>query len=237
MPIVIFNNFTNRDKVNAVDRLISGGTPSQDFFFMVVLSILTATFGLLLNNSAIIIGSMLIAPILYPILSLSLGITMSDPLLISRSFWTLMKSYALSITAANIATLMFSSELSRVTEEIVLRAHPSLASVVVAIIVGFAASFALVKPQLNETLPGIAISVSLIPPMAVTGIGIARFDWALVSGSFLLFLVNIIGVIFASMITFSLMNFYGQRKDVDETIKKEDVKIERDKKKVENSKS
>lgn len=230
MPLVIFNNSKNKDKTMAVERLVAGSTPSQDFFFMVVLSILTATFGLLLNNSAIIIGSMLIAPILYPVLSLSLGITMSDTNLISRSFWTLTKSYALSITAANLTALLFSSQLAQVTEEILVRARPSLASLAVAVIVGFAGSFALVKPQLSEILPGIAISVSLIPPMAVTGIGIARFDWTLVSGSFLLFLVNTIGVVFASMVTFSLMNFYRQRTKADKTIKKEDEKVVKEQK-------
>lgn len=232
MPITVFTNFTEKDKVNAVERLISGGTPSQDFFLMVVLSILTATFGLLLNSSAIIIGSMLIAPILYPVLSLSLGIIMADYKVISRSFWTLVKSVVLGAAFANMATLVFSSQFSGITEEIASRAEPSLVSVIVAIIAGLAASFALVKPQLNETLPGIAISVAMIPPIAVMGIGIAELNWQLVSGSFLLFLVNTIGVVFASMIVFSLMNFYGQKQEADKTIKKEDRKIKSDIKKA-----
>ena len=232
MPVTVFTNFTEKDKTSAVERLISGSTPSQDFFLMVVLSILTAAFGLLMNSGAIIIGSMLIAPILYPVLSLSLGIIMSDNKLISRSFWTLVKSSSLSITASFLATLLFATQFSQITPEIASRAQPSLTSVIVAIIAGFAASFALVKPQLSETLPGIAISVSLIPPLAVTGIGIAEFNWQLISGSFLLFVVNAIGVVFASMVTFSLMNFYSQRKEADKTLEKEERKIEKDIKKA-----
>jgi uncharacterized hydrophobic protein (TIGR00271 family) len=232
MAITIFSSLTNKDKVVAVDRLIKGSTPSQDFFFMTVLSVLTATFGLLLNNAAVIIGSMLIAPILYPVLSLSLGIIMSDFKVISRSFWTITKSVSLGVTATFLATLLFSTQFSETTTEIASRAHPSLTYVIIAIIAGFAASFALVKPQLNETLPGVAISVALIPPLAVTGIGIARFNWNLISGSFLLFLVNTVGVVFASMITFSLMNFYAQRYKADITIKKEETKIRRDIKKA-----
>lgn len=232
MPVTVFTNFTERDKTNAIERLISGGTPSQDFFLMVSLSILTATFGLLLNSGAIIIGSMLIAPILYPVLSLSLGIIMADFHLISRSFWTLSKSVMIGAFFAAAATLLFSSQFSLLTEEITSRAEPSLVSVMIAIVAGFAASFALVKPQLNETLPGIAISVAMIPPIAVIGIGVAKLDWNLVSGSFLLFVVNTIGVIFASMITFSLMNFYSQRREAEATIKKEERKLEFDKKKA-----
>lgn len=179
---------------------------------------------------------MLIAPILYPILSLSLGIIMADYSLISRSFWTITKSVLLGVTFANIATLLFSSQLTGVTSEIASRAHPSLVSVMIAILAGLAASFALVKRQLNETLPGVAISVSLIPPVAVMGIGIARLDWGLVSGSFLLFAVNLIGVIFASMVTFSLMNFYSQKSEAEKTIVKEERKVEAEVKKAEKKK-
>ncbi len=99
-------------------------------------------------------------------------------------------------------------------------------------IAGLAGSFALVKPQLSETLPGIAISVALIPPIAVVGIGLARFNWEIISGSLLLFLVNAIGVVFASMMTFSLMNFYVKRHEADKVVKKEDKKIEKEKEKA-----
>ena len=230
--LILFNNLTEKDKTKAVERLISGSTPSQDFFFMIILSILTATFGLLLNNVAVIIGSMLIAPILYPILSLSLGVIMSDFKLISRSFYTILKSSIFGIGAATLVTLLFSSQFTEVTSEIVSRVEPSLAYAIIAVIAGFAGSFALVKPQLNETLPGIAISVALIPPLAVTGIGIANFNWTIISGSLLLFLVNAIGVMFASMITFSLMNFYVKRAQAEKNVEEEDEKIEKQKEKA-----
>lgn len=236
MVLLLFNNLTRKDKSQAVEHLITASTPRQDFFFMIILSILMATFGLLLDNSAIIIGSMLVAPMLYPILSLALGITISDQGLMSRSFYTILKSAGIGIAAAIAVTLLFSSQFSQITPEITSRAHPSLSYVIVAIISGLAGSFALVKPRLNDTLPGIAISVALIPPLAVVGIGIAEFDWELVSGSLLLFIVNTIGVIFASMLTFSMMNFYANREKAEETIKKEDAKVERQKKKVEEEK-
>lgn len=236
MPIIIFQSPTGKDKTGAVERLISGSTPSQDFFLMIIFSVLTATFGLLLNNVAIIIGSMLIAPMLYPILSFSLGITMSDPLVISRSFYTIIKSLVFGIVFAALATLLFSSQFEGITPEIISRTHPTISYLVIAVIAGFAASFALVKPQLSETLPGIAISVALIPPIAVTGIGIAWLNWSIISGSLLLFMVNTLGVIFAGIITFSLMNFYVKRKKADEVVKKEDQKIKKEIRKAEKEK-
>ena len=235
MVVVLFNNLTKKDKDRAIERLIKGGTPSQDFLLMTVLSILTATFGLLLNNVAIIIGSMLIAPILYPVLSLSLGIIMADFDLISRSFYTILKSIAFGAIVAALATLLFSSHFPEVTPEITSRIHASLPYFIVAMIAGFAGSFALVKPQLSETIPGIVISVALIPPMAVLGIGLARFNWKIISGSLQFFLVNAIGVIFASMLTYSLMNFYVEKREAKVTVEKEDKRIEREEKKVEKA--
>lgn len=237
MILVLFNTLTNKDKTEAIERLIKGSTPRQDFFLMIILSILTATFGLLLNNTAIIIGSMLIAPMLYPLLSLSLGIIMSDFKLISRSFYTILKSMAFAVAAAAVATLLFSSQFPNLSPIVFTMTQATLPYVVVAIIAGLAGSFALVKPHLNETLPGIAISVALIPPLATVGIGLARFNWPIISGSLLLFLINAIGVMFASMITFSLMNFYVKRREAQETVKKEDAKVERDHKRAEKAKA
>lgn len=235
MVLVLFKNLTNKDKSNAVERLIKGSTPSQDFFFMIILSILTATFGLLLNNVAVIIGSMLIAPMLYPILSLALGITMSDPRLIFRSLFTVTKSFAFGVAVAALATLIFDHQSSEFTSEIVLRIKPDLAHIAIAVVAGLAGSFAFVKPQLNETLPGIAISVALIPPVAVVGIGIAKINFVLIGGASLLFLINSLGVTSASIVTFSLMDFYVKRREAKETVRKEDKKVELVAKRLESS--
>lgn len=218
---MLFNNLTHEDKSNAIEHLIESSTPRQDFFLMVMLSILMATFGLLANSAAVIIGSMLIAPILNPILSLSLGVVMADGRLISRSFYTIIKSLAFGIAAAALVTLFFQPKFE-LTSEIMLRTQPSLLYAAIAVVAGLAASFALIKPQLSETLPGVAISVALIPPLAVTGIGIARLDWNIISSSFILFLINAVGIIFASMVVFSLMHLYVSRRVASETIEKEE---------------
>jgi uncharacterized hydrophobic protein (TIGR00271 family) len=221
MVFVLFNRLSERDKGNAIKKLIYESTPDQDFFLMMILSILMATFGLLINSVAVIIGSMLIAPILSPILSLSLGVVMADPKLISRSFYTIIKSLAYGISAAAIITLLFNSQYQN-TSEIIARTEPSMIYAAIAVIAGLAASFAIIMPEIGASLPGVAISVALIPPIAVTGIGVARFDWHIISNSFLLFAINAAGIVFASMIIFSMMNLYGKRKVVASAVKKED---------------
>lgn len=230
MALVLFNNLTEKDKSNAIENLIVESTPRQDFFLMVILSVVMAAFGLLINNMAVIIGSMLIAPILYPILSLSLGVVIADFKLISRSFYTLIKSVVFGIAAAALIALFFAQDYEMYFVE------PSLISVMIAIVAGLAASFALIKPQLSETLPGVAISVTLIPPLAATGIGIAKFDWNIISDSFVLFLANAIGIIFASMIVFSLMHLYIRRVEARKAIKKEEKAVKQEIDKAEKEK-
>ena len=83
------NTLSEADKSKAVEKLITDSTPDFDFFLLMTLSMLMATFGLLIDSAAVVIGSMLIAPLLSPILSFSLGIVMSDSKLISRSFYTI----------------------------------------------------------------------------------------------------------------------------------------------------
>ena len=116
------------------------------------------------------------------------------------------------------------------------RVEPSLTYFFVAIIAGFAVSYSLVRPDLSATLPGIVVAVALISPLAVVGYGIAKFDWSIASGAFTLFLINVIGIIFASSLSFSLMNLYVKRKVAEKTIKKEEKRLEEEKELTENAK-
>lgn len=227
-----FRAISGTDKSNAVEKLISDSTPDFDFFLLITLSILMATFGLLLDNVAVIIGSMLIAPILYPVLSFSLGIVMSDGKVIYRSLYTIVKSFGIGIFAAFLATLFLVPLDKEHTSEILMRAEPSLLYFMVAIVAGVAVSFSMVKPKLGATHSGIAVSVALIPPVAVLGIGLAQFDWSIVSGSFVLFIINVIGIIFASMVSFSLMNLYVEKEVAATTVIKEEARLKREETKI-----
>ena len=228
-----FRNVSDTDKSKAVEKLIQDSTPDYDFFLLVTLSVLMATSGLLLDSAAIVIGSMLIAPVLFPVLSLSLGIVMSDHKLMSRSVYTILKSVVIGIISAITITLLFAPTTKELSFEIFLRTNPSLLALLVSIVAGIAVSVTLVRPKLSATLPGVAISVALIPPLATIGIGIAWFDWSVISGSFVLFLLNIIGIVFASLVSFSILNLYVKRNVAEQTIEKEEKRVEREEKKAE----
>ncbi len=232
MATTLFRTLTETDKNQAIKRLIEESTPRDDFFLLTVLSILMAVLGLLMDSVAVVIGSMLIAPLLSPILGISLGIVMADTRLIGRSALTIGKALTWSIPTAAVATLLFSSQAgldAGLNQEILSRTQPSILNMAIAVVAGAAASFALIKPHLNASLPGVAISVAIIPPLAVTGIGLARFDWAMMTDSFILFVINAIAIIFASMVIFSLMNLYVKRPVADKVIDKEDRELKKEK--------
>jgi uncharacterized hydrophobic protein (TIGR00271 family) len=224
--IAHLRTINDSDKTKAVDLLIRESTGDFDFFFFIILSVLMATLGLIANNPAIVIGSMLLAPILFPILSISLSIIMSDGPLIARSIMTFLQASGAAIVAAATATLVF-APFAPITAEILLRTEPSLIYTGVAVIAGLAVSYALAQPGLSATLPGIAVSVALIPPLATIGIGIANLNLQVIAGAFTLYLVNVLGIIFASMLIFALMNLYAKRKVAEKVVKIEEKRLEK----------
>lgn len=228
-----FRNISEADKSKAVEKLITESTADFDFNLLVILSVLMATLGLLLDSTAILIGSMLIAPILYPVLSVSLGLIMSDHALIGRSLSTLIRSFSVGVGTAAFVALFFGTRGAEFTGEILARAEPSLAYFAVAVIAGVAVSYSLMRPDLNETFPGIVVSVALIPPLAVVGIGLVFLDWSVASRAFMLFVINIIGIVFASMVSFAVMDLYRKRGVAKETVKKEEARVEKEAAEVE----
>jgi len=223
-----FRTIDDGAKARAVRRLVEDATPDFDFFFMIVLAVLMATFGLLAGSETVVVGSMLIAPILYPVLGLSLGISMSDPKVIRRSLVTVGKAAGLAVASAAAATILFSfGEVPfRANEIIIARTSPSLLFLVVAIASGIAVAYALAKPKLSETLPGVAVSVALIPPLAVVGVGLVWLNVAIVAGAAMMFIVNVLGIVGAGMLIFSLMDVREERLVANQVIAKEQKRVE-----------
>ena len=239
---LLFDNITEKDKTGAIRSLIDDSTPRPSFFFLVIMSGLMAACGLLINNTSIVIASMLIAPILSPILSLSLGVVTADHKLISRSSITLLKSIGFVIGFSALITWLLWSFTSgdnfstNLNPEIISRIKPSLVYLLVAIIAGIATSFAKVKPELSATLPGTAIAVALVPPLATVGIGIATFRLDVISGALGMFLLNIIGIVAAAILMFSLMNIYNKKNVIIDSVEKADQELKEKIKQAEKSK-
>jgi len=218
---------TEEERNKTIKRLMESSYPGSDFFIMLLASTVIAVIGLILDNPSVIVGSMLVAPFLSSVLSISLGVVFADFALLRRSLFIAFKSAVVAIAAAALFAV-FISVPEGYNAEILSRVSPSLPYLYVAIAAGIAASFALVKPNLAEFLVGVAVSVSILPPLAVTGIGLASLDGAVALGSFQLFIVNLLGIIFAGVVVFSLMGFYPLRDKVGKAMKTEENKLEKE---------
>ena len=190
-------------------------TPDFDFFLLVLLSAVIATLGLLTNSAAVIIGAMLVAPLMSPIIGIGLASLTGDARLFSDSSVALARGALLAIAMA--ALLAWANRflpfitLQEVPNEVLSRTRPSPIDLTVALAGGLAAAFALAMPSISAALPGVAIATALMPPLCTVGIGIAMARWDVAGGAMLLFLTNAVTIAFAAMLVFFALGFAPKR--------------------------
>jgi len=178
---------------------------SESYKVLMVLSALLATVGLFANATPVIIGAMILAPLMSPIISLSMGVLRQNIELISTSGKTLLVGIGLAMVFGTVLTWLI--PLTMITPEIQARLSPNLLDLGVAIFSGVAAAYASARSEVAKSLAGVAIAVALVPPLGVAAIGIGWWDWPIFSGAFLLFLTNLVGIILAAAATFLMMGF------------------------------
>lgn len=176
-----------------------------DYVALMILSTLVASLGLFMNSSAVLIGAMLLAPLMAPIISLAMGLLRNDQGLLRGSVKSILIGMLIAlVTSALVAILV---PLQRVTPEIAARLQPSLFDLGVAIASGIAGGYAYAREKVMKSLPGVAIAVALVPPLCVAGFGIGWHDLGMVLGASLLFLTNLVGIALATAITFLVLGF------------------------------
>lgn len=178
---------------------------SQTFMVLLILATMIATFGLFINSSSVIIGAMLLAPLMQPIVSLSMGVLRQDTALEMNGAKTIaIGVFAVLLTAAIIALF---TPIERLTSEMAGRLSPTILDLFVAIVSGAAAAYAKSNEKILGSLAGVAIAVALVPPIAVAGIGLGWADLNMFSTAFLLFITNLVGIVLAAAFTFVLLGF------------------------------
>lgn len=193
-------------KLNALQtRMESISKLSIDFVVLLSGSTMIATLGLFQNSPAVIIGAMIIAPLMRPLVGLSLATLTGDSRLLSRACLTLIVG---TIVGAAIATAMAMLVRSlELTPEILGRTHPTLLDLGVALFAGAVGAYCQTNEKLADTLAGVAIAVALVPPLSVVGIGLAFNATPVWSGAALLYATNLIGITVAGAIVFLIMGY------------------------------
>lgn len=178
---------------------------SASYITLMLLSTLLATIGVYLNSSAVVIGAMLLAPLMAPIVSLSMGLLRRNNELTVNSLKKISLGIVLALVSSALLVLIFSYK--PITSEMLGRLNPSLLDLGVAIIAGIAAAYTKSYKEIMQGLAGVAIAVALVPPLAVAGIGLGRGDVHFFSQAFLLFLTNLVGIVLAALLTFRVLGF------------------------------
>lgn len=178
---------------------------TQAYLVMMILSTLITAFGLYANSAPVIIGAMILAPLISPLVSFSMGLIRFDVILLKTSFKTIVIGTLASLLVAAFVSLII--PLKIVTSEISSRLTPTLLDLGIAVASGVAAAFAHAKEGIARSLAGVAIAVALVPPLVVAGIGLGWLDWSVFSGAFLLYLTNLAGIIMFGGLTFLFLGF------------------------------
>lgn len=180
-----------------------------DFFVMMSLAATIATLGLLLNSAAVIIGGMLVAPLMSPVIGIALAIALGNIRLLRDALESTVKGVFLAVVVAVFLASMQST--ADPTEEILARTSPSLLDLVIALASGAAGAYAVSRKDVSAALPGVAIAAALVPPLGVVGIGLAGRGMAVAGGGVLLFGTNLVGITLAGAISFLLLGFRPAR--------------------------
>jgi len=193
------------DKWGTVQEVKSKQSMSGANAWMLICSIMIASIGLNLNSQAVIIGAMLISPLMAPILGIGVGVGVNDK---DALYSALMHFSSAIIIALVTSTLYFwLTPLGELTGQIEARTEPTFLDILIAIFGGIAGIVSIARKDISTTLPGVAIATALMPPLCVTGYGIANGSFEIMTRSFYLFFLNSFFVAFATYVVIRHMNF------------------------------
>lgn len=192
----------------AADAAVDNSLP---YWLVLILSGAIATLGLALDSAAVVIGAMLVAPLLAPIVGLSLALAVGDSRLALQTFGVVGASLvAVIATAAGLTALL---PFHTLTLEISSRIRPTTLDLGVAVSSGLVGAVVTVARgrRLSAAIPGVAVAVALIPPLAVAGFGMAA-GWRtdVIWGALLLLGANLAGIVLSGVLVFLLIGMHRQ---------------------------
>jgi uncharacterized hydrophobic protein (TIGR00271 family) len=170
-----------------------------NFFTLLLLATVIATYGVLSNSTATVIGAMIVAPLMGPMMAITSAVVMGS---LPRA----LRAFALTV-AGIIAVIIFSYLLSLIVPsftisftsdgEITSRINPGLYALLTALGAGAAGAFIISRSEIADALGGVAIAISLVPPVCVVGISLRAGQMSAAMGSLLLFMTNFLAILFA----------------------------------------
>jgi uncharacterized hydrophobic protein (TIGR00271 family) len=193
---------TREERKALVDRMEDESQWNVNFGVMLGCSVLIAGLGLLQNSTAVIIGAMLVAPLMTPLIAAGLALVQGNTQLLRETGKTMLYGSVFCLLIGVVLRLIIPG--SDLTLEIEARGSANLLDLFIAFFAGTAAAYAVARPKLSGALPGVAISVALVPPLAACGIAIGSTSWNIALGAGVLFVTNLVIIVLASALVFQL---------------------------------
>ncbi len=190
-----------------------------NFWVLLALATVIATYGILSDSAATVVGAMLIAPLMTPIMATSGAIVLGDLERATRSLvFVATGAIGVILLSFALSTLMPSAAISfSANQEITSRVSPGLLALLLALASGAAGAFAVAREEISDALPGVAIAISLEPPLSVVGIALRKGEIEAAEGAGLLFLANFVAILLAGGFVLSLMRLGGVNRSARQT--------------------
>lgn len=221
--ISIFEAFRHRESKNAFNlsgterkifcrELIDSSALTGSFYFLLIVSIFIVLAGLLKNSIPLVIGGMLVAPLLSPVLGLSLALIVMNLRVAGRALKIFLWTTLLSLLVAMIFGLIFPFKTNEI--ELIRQMGANGFDLFIAVLAGGVASLTWAKKNLSNNLAGIAITVTLLPPLAIAGLALAALDYNIFISATQTYFINVLGIVIGSLIIFMVLKVREREKQV-----------------------
>lgn len=196
------------DEVRDAVYLFEGDREAKQgrFWLLLVLATGIATAGVLADSTATVIGAMIIAPLAIPIQGVAAAIAFGELRALFSSATTLLAAILVTIgLAAFLAWALPEVNPLAHNSQVAGRVSPTVIDLVAAAVTGLAGAVAIARRDIGDILPGVAIAISLVPPLAVVGVTAVGGDWSGALGALVLFLTNMLAIIVVGTLVFSAL--------------------------------
>ena len=203
------------ERIVVIDQLFPRGVPRKQFFTrfvsLMLLSTAIAAFGVLADSTAVVIGAMLVAPLMFPVLGIAAAVVMGWPRRVLHRALLVTAGALLAILLAAVISFVIPGRETPLPAELMARTSPNLLDLGIALAAGAAGAYGQVRRHAADALTGVAVAVALVPPLTVVGITLQLTEWQLALGAGLLFLANVVGIVIAASATFLAAGFVPGR--------------------------
>ncbi len=202
----LFPPLDRETRIELLERITEGSKISKDYIVLMILSTSLASFGLLQGSTAVVIGAMLVAPLMGPLIGAGMGITQGNAVLFRESLKGVFAGIAIGVSVSLLIGL--TNPGFEPSMEIEARGEPDLFDLEIAFLSGFVAAYAFANTKLASSIAGVAIAAALVPPLAVVGVALTIGETVISLNAALLLATNIVAVILGAFLAFRMLGLH-----------------------------